>query len=143
MPQLVVAAAVLDDHPSHGTPRAVLCAQRAAPADLAGRWELPGGKVEPGESPEDALRREIREELDVDIDVHGPLPGPVGGDWPIPGGRVLRVRLVTLRPRAARPRHGADHLALRWATTADVLHLDWLDADLPIARDLHALLRSD
>lgn len=141
MPQLVVAAAILDAHPTN-RPRAVLCAQRAAPAHLAGRWELPGGKVEPDESPDAALLREIREELDTDIDLHGPLTGPVGGDWPIPGGRLLRVRLATVRGAAA-PRHGADHLAVHWAGAADVLFLDWLDADLPIARELHALLRSN
>lgn len=142
MAQLVVAAAILDRAPAAGAPRAVLCAQRAAPAHLAGRWELPGGKVEPGEAPEAALLREIREELDADIALHGPLPGPVGGDWPIPGGRLLRVRLATVAGARA-PRHGPDHLALHWATAADVLHLDWLEADLPIARDLHALLRGD
>ena len=141
MPQLVVGAAILDAHPTN-RPRAVLCAQRAAPAHLAGRWELPGGKVEPGETPDAALRREIREELAADIDLHGALPGPVDGDWPIPGGRLLRVRLASLTSGPV-ARHGPDHLALHWATVDDVLALDWLDADLPIARDLHALLRGD
>ena len=58
--RLVVGAVIVDDlrHP-----RRVLAARRATPAPLTGRWEFPGGKVEDGELPEAALRREIREKL--------------------------------------------------------------------------------
>lgn len=47
----------------------VLIAQRAPGDKLAGKWEFPGGKIEPGETPQECLKREIREELDVDIEV--------------------------------------------------------------------------
>lgn len=47
----------------------VLIAQRAPGDKLAGQWEFPGGKIEPGETAQECLKREIREELDVDIDV--------------------------------------------------------------------------
>ncbi|WP_235838831.1 (deoxy)nucleoside triphosphate pyrophosphohydrolase [Desulfosporosinus metallidurans] len=47
----------------------VLIAQRAPGENLAGKWEFPGGKIEPGETPEECLKREIRQELDVDIEV--------------------------------------------------------------------------
>ncbi len=47
----------------------VLIAKRAPGENLAGKWEFPGGKIEPGETPQECLKREIREELDVDIEV--------------------------------------------------------------------------
>jgi len=58
----VTAAVIIKDN-------SVLIAQRAADDKLAGKWEFPGGKTEPGETPQDCLKREIKEELDVDIDV--------------------------------------------------------------------------
>ena len=58
----VTAAIILKDNK-------VLIAQRALGENLAGKWEFPGGKIELGETPQDCLKREIREELDVDIEV--------------------------------------------------------------------------
>ena len=56
---VVVAAAIVRDG-------RVLAARRTQPANVAGRWELPGGKVDPGETPEQALVRELREELGIE-----------------------------------------------------------------------------
>lgn len=58
----VTAAIIIKDNK-------VLIAQRSPGDKLAGKWEFPGGKIEPGETPEECLKREIREELDVDIEV--------------------------------------------------------------------------
>ena len=58
----VTAAIILKDNK-------VLIAQRAPEDNLAGKWEFPGGKIEPGETPQECLKREIREELDVNIEV--------------------------------------------------------------------------
>jgi 8-oxo-dGTP diphosphatase len=121
----VVGAAILDGD-------RVLAAQRSTPSALAGRWELPGGKVEPGETDEAALIRECREELGVEI----VLGRRVGRDWPIGAHGVLRVWLATAigEPRCL------EHSALRWLGKDQLLDVDWLPADLPVVEKLGALL---
>ncbi|NEE03342.1 (deoxy)nucleoside triphosphate pyrophosphohydrolase [Phytoactinopolyspora halotolerans] len=120
-PVIVVAAAIVRDG-------RLLAARRRLPIQLRGRWELPGGKVEGGESERDALRREIREELAADIDVLERVGGDVDlGEW-----RVLRAYLALLRPDSADPKAGADHDAVRWVTVDDTAQLDWLDGDRPL-----------
>ena len=81
--QIVVAGALIADS-------ALLVAQRLRPPELAGLWELPGGKVAPGESEPDALLRELREELGVDVVVGERL----GDDVPIGESLILRAYLV-------------------------------------------------
>ena len=86
----------------------VLAAQRSYPASLAGRWEFPGGKVEDGEEPEDALRREIREELGIGIAIGRRLRS-ARGDWRLHNGMDMRLWLA--RP-TGEPQCGPSH-ALR------------------------------
>ena len=75
----VVAAALVD---SLERPSRLLAARRTKPAALAGRWELPGGKVDPGESALTALHRELFEERGVRVEVGEQLVGPLrDGDW--------------------------------------------------------------
>jgi alanyl-tRNA synthetase len=117
----------------------LLTARRTRPESLAGRWELPGGKVEPGEDPAAALVRELREELAVDIAVVGRVPGPMGGDWPLDDTSVLRV----LRARIERgdPDPVLAHDEVRWLGPREAADVDWLDADLAPA--LAAVARLD
>ena len=112
----------------------VLTARRTAPPEAAGRWEFPGGKVEPGESPETALVREIREELGCAVEVTGWLPGEV----PIGERHVLTVALAVLTEGAdPDPR---EHDELRWLTAVELEDVDWLEPDRPFLPHLRAVL---
>jgi len=119
--RIVVAGAVARDG-------RLLAARRSRPERLAGAWELPGGKVEPGEDPAHALIRELREELAVDVEVVGVVPGPLEGDWPLDDGSVLRV----LRARVVQgePQPGIAHDDLRWLAPREVDDVAWLPADV-------------
>jgi 8-oxo-dGTP diphosphatase len=115
----------------------VLVAPRTRPPELAGRWELPGGRVEPGEDEAAAVVRECREELDTEV-----VPdGRVGTDLPIPAG-VLRVHRARLAPGAAGPR-AVEHAAVRWVDASRIGDLDWVDADRAVVPDLLRLLSVD
>ena len=122
MSPLRVVAAVIRDGERY------LACRRAAHKDQAGRWEFPGGKVEPGEGDVDALVREIREELGVRIHV-GPLL-----DRTVTG----RVDLASYESRieGAVPTASTDHDELRWVTAGELESLGWADADLPVVRVL-------
>jgi 8-oxo-dGTP diphosphatase len=127
-PRVIVAAVIVHDG-------RVLACERAAPPEVAGRWEFPGGKVEPGETDSQALARECAEELGVRVAV-GDRVGP---DVPLAHGRaVLRVFIVTLlngdQPRAL------EHTAMRWLAADELDSVPWLPADKPIVAELPVLL---
>lgn len=112
----------------------VLACERADPPDVAGKWEFPGGKVEPGETEEQALIRECDEELAVEIKVGA----RVAGDVLLGHGRaVLRVYAATLvsgEPQAL------EHSDLRWLGVDELDSVRWLPADAPIVAALPPLL---
>ncbi|MFF3164108.1 MULTISPECIES: (deoxy)nucleoside triphosphate pyrophosphohydrolase [unclassified Streptomyces] len=126
---VVVGAALLDAG-------RLLAARRSAPPELAGRWELPGGKVEPGERPEDALTRELAEELGIDAEPVERVPG----EWALKSPYVLRVWTARLRPGSAAPRPLQDHDELRWLTPERLWEVPWLDQDVPAVREVAARL---
>ena len=131
-PTVIVAAAIVT-----GDPPRVLAAQRSYPADLVGLWELPGGKVHEGESDLDALVRECREELGVEVRPMQRL-GPdvtIGGDVTIGAQALLRVwwaELVDGQPAAL------EHNALRWLARDEIDDLPWLPSDAPVVAALHS-----
>jgi 8-oxo-dGTP diphosphatase len=116
----------------------LLAAQRAEPAALAEGWEFPGGKVDPGESDEDALVRECFEELGVRV----VLGERIGGDWPLGGTseatvmRVWTAEIVEGEPQAL------EHLELRWLTVDKLYDVEWLPGDLPVVAAIRRHLRA-
>jgi 8-oxo-dGTP diphosphatase len=113
----------------------VLAARRTSPEALAGGWELPGGKVEPGEDPDRAVVREVAEELGCAIGVTGHL----SGESPIRDGYVLRVALAALTEGEPVPRE-AEHDAVRWLDPEELHVVAWLGPDLPFLDELRKVL---
>ena len=122
---LVVAAAILDSG-------RVVAARRTYPPELAGRWELPGGKVRAGEPPERACAREVREELGCGIRVGEELL-----EAPIANGLQMRMYACTLtdgEPVAT------EHDALRWLGGVELDDVPWLDGEAPFVDALRVRL---
>ncbi|RUS45747.1 (deoxy)nucleoside triphosphate pyrophosphohydrolase [Cohnella sp. AR92] len=125
---LEVAAAVIENDQG-----LVLVARRKEGKSQAGLWEFPGGKLEAGESPEDCLRRELREEMGIDI-----LP------YERVGSNVHDYGAVTICLMAYRAKWlgGSivltDHDACCWAKREELTSFEWAPADIPIVEKLLA-----
>ncbi|MFI2104573.1 (deoxy)nucleoside triphosphate pyrophosphohydrolase [Isoptericola sp. NPDC019693] len=134
--RLVVAAAIVDDLDRPGR---LLAARRSRPEHLVGRWEFPGGKVDPGETPVQALHRELREELGVRVELGDELPGPDDdGGWIITDRHVLRLWLAVVVDGEPRPL--VEHDDLRWLGRDHLHSVDWLDGDVRIVEALERVL---
>ncbi|MCZ6633016.1 MAG: (deoxy)nucleoside triphosphate pyrophosphohydrolase [bacterium] len=107
----------------------ILAAQRGPEMHLSGRWEFPGGKVEAGESEADCLRREIKEELNLEIQPYKRLPESRLGDG---------ERTICLIPYLCRLEGGMltvkEHEQVIWCDPEKLVELNWCDADVPIVR---------
>tara|TARA_Y100000385_G_scaffold279917_1_gene330235 strand:+ start:1518 stop:1895 length:378 start_codon:yes stop_codon:yes gene_type:complete len=109
----------------------VLACQRPEGKLFAGKWEFPGGKIEPGEHPEHALSREILEELSCELSVLRPLDVVTHkyDDFSIrlmPYLCIIKSGKINLR----------EHNAVRWLGIKECCELDWSAADIPIWRAL-------
>ena len=129
--QVVVGAAVLDPVTRPGR---VLLAQRSSPPNAAGQWEFAGGKVEDGESEQEALVRECLEELGVLVRV----AERVGPELVIGDGRYL-LRVYTAYLERGVPA-ALDHQAIAWYAADELDHLDWIPGDRPIIPALRRVL---
>jgi 8-oxo-dGTP diphosphatase len=128
---LVVAAAIVDDL---ATPGALLAARRSRPAHLVGRWEFPGGKVDAGETPEEALHREIREELGVSVELGPEIVGPDAGAWIITDRHVMRLWYAQVVDGEPVPL--VEHDELRWLSSDEIWDVPWLDGDVRIVETI-------
>lgn len=92
------------------------------------KWEFPGGKVEENESPKEALVREIREELDCDIDVKEKL-GEMEYDYP---DFKLKMDLYLCMLKEGNSPQVLEHNQIKWIAPKEMDSLDWLEADYKI-----------
>jgi mutator protein MutT len=116
----------------------ILAAQRTQQQYQAGLWEFPGGKVLEGESPQEALRRELKEELAVEVAIGLPA-GMTMHDY---GERVIELAAFTARIIKGEPQP-LDHSELRWVTSSEALQLSWAPADQPILATYLGSLRKE
>lgn len=136
MKTIRVVAAVIKANNENGEP--IIFATQRGYGDFKGGWEFPGGKIEAGEAPEDAIRREIREELDTEISV-GELIDTIEYDYPnfhlsmdcfwceiVSGDLVLK-----------------EHEAAKWLTVDTLELVNWLPADVTILGKLKRKMAFD
>lgn len=121
VPHLQVACAVIERDGRY------LATQRGPGMTLPLKWEFPGGKIRDGESPEQCLRRELAEELGIEVLVVEAL-APTTHRYP---GLTVTLHPLRCRPAAGEPTLH-EHAAARWLTPAELPALDWAEADLPI-----------
>jgi len=123
---LTVVAAVI-----HDTDRRVLLTKRPPGSHMGGLWEFPGGKVDDGEAPHDALARELHEELGLEVRVEEPITCAVHEE---PGLRILllfyAVKIVDGEPR------GREGQAVEWVPVTELPSLPTPPADAEIVRRL-------
>jgi 8-oxo-dGTP diphosphatase len=121
----VVAALVLDGEK-------ILVCQRTRHQTMPLKWEFPGGKIENGEQPRDALRRELEEELGIQAEI-GDEVSRIRHEYPNGGSVELRFFSVRHYTGELQNRIFRD---IRWAERSELLSFDFLEADLSLVREL-------
>ena len=121
----VVAALILQDGK-------VLICQRTRHQTMPLKWEFPGGKIEEGEQPRDALRRELEEELGIDATI-GDEVSRIVHEYPRGGSVELRFFVVREYKGLIENKIFRD---VRWSLRSELPSHDFLEADLPLVRDL-------
>jgi len=126
---ITVAAGILRD-----SRRRILIAQRPPGAHVGGFWEFPGGKLHPGETPAQALHRELQEELGVVVEAAVPFM-TYRHEYP---GRIVELHVFLVDEYSGEPR-GVEGQPLRWVSVAELPAAGLLEADQPIAVALSRL----
>ena len=109
-----------------------LVGQRAANKAQGGLWEFMGGKIEPGETPEQALARECREELALEIENEHIIDSVVH-EYP---EKTIRLTLISCSPRSGSIPEALEHQQIRWVTVEEMTNMPFCPAD----RDLLPVL---
>ncbi|MCJ8014184.1 (deoxy)nucleoside triphosphate pyrophosphohydrolase [Paenibacillus sp. KQZ6P-2] len=124
----VVGAVIIEDGK-------ILCAQRGATKTLAYKWEFPGGKIEEGESPQAALKREIDEEMDCTIEIGEAIETTVHEyDFGFVHLTTFYCHLISGKPRLT------EHMAISWLSPNELMSLDWAPADIPAVKKIQEKL---
>lgn len=126
---LIVSCAILYENDK------ILAAMRSARKALPHKWEFPGGKVEPNESPEQAIVRELREELGIDVRILDRLPDVEHTD---DSSAIHLIPFLCIIEGTAQP-IALEHQKLAWIDPQEASDLDWAPADLPLVRDLESI----
>ncbi len=107
-----------------------LVGQRAANKSQGGLWEFMGGKIEPGETPEQALARECREELALEIENEHIIDSVVH-EYP---EKTIRLTLISCSPKSGSIPKALEHQQIRWVTRAEMDAMDFAPADRELIR---------
>lgn len=132
MKTIDVVAAVIEDRYRY------LLLRRAPHKSQAGKWEFPGGKIEPGESPQGALTRELKEELDLDVQA-GALLGSVEVEV---SGEIIRLFAMEAKIDS-QPKNLRDHDAQKWVSYDELSQYPMTPADTALVHQLQGRLAKD
>jgi 8-oxo-dGTP diphosphatase len=116
----------------------VLASQRSATMSMPFKWEFPGGKIDPGESPEACLRREINEELSLQVSVKENLPVST---YHYPAFTISLYPFICAIDAGEIVLH--EHAAIAWLTPEKLHSLEWAEADVPVLASYIAQIKAE
>ncbi|MEG0497273.1 MAG: (deoxy)nucleoside triphosphate pyrophosphohydrolase [Carnobacterium sp.] len=126
MKQINVVGAILIEN------NRILCAQRGETKTLAKLWEFPGGKIETGETPQEALARELKEELMIEVEIAAEVFEQTSYSYDF--GKVNLTTFICLLKKG-RPQL-TEHIEVKWLRPSELSSLEWAPADIPAVSKL-------